>query len=137
MEVKKKNTCTCFFFLFFDVCSTNHKEDFILETTDMPDELVREVGGKIVFEDVQPMVSVYTPASRRGLSLSGNILYFITKNMIGSSIIKRELTSVTRFCYRSVSYQPVNSLKRKHRERVVSAAGFGELKPSHDHLLFP
>lgn len=23
----------------------------------MPDELVREVGGKIVFEDVQPMVS--------------------------------------------------------------------------------
>lgn len=40
------------------MCSTNHKEDFILETTDMPDELVREVGGKIVFEDVQPMVSL-------------------------------------------------------------------------------
>lgn len=35
---------------------TNHSEDYILETTDMPDELVREVGGKLVFEDVKPMV---------------------------------------------------------------------------------
>jgi hypothetical protein len=38
--------------------STNHKDDYILETTDMPDELVREVGGTIVFEDVQ--MQVYT-----------------------------------------------------------------------------
>ncbi|XP_060572914.1 protein SSUH2 homolog [Ruditapes philippinarum] len=38
------------------VSFTNHKDDYILETTDMPDELVREVGGTIVFEDVQMQV---------------------------------------------------------------------------------
>ncbi|KAL4226364.1 Protein ssuh2 [Mactra antiquata] len=38
------------------VSYTNHLEDFILEGTDMPDELVRTVGGKLVFEDVKPMV---------------------------------------------------------------------------------
>lgn len=43
-------------FIRLTVKFTNHKEDFILETTDMPDELVRQVGGKIVFEDVKPMV---------------------------------------------------------------------------------
>jgi hypothetical protein len=43
--------------------STNHKDDYILETTDMPDELVREVGGTIVFEDVQMQVSTLNGSS--------------------------------------------------------------------------
>ena len=44
-----------------NVCSRNHKEDYILETSDMPDHLVREVGGKVVFEDTQPMVGLLSP----------------------------------------------------------------------------
>lgn len=48
-------------FILLTVSFTNHKEDYILETTDMPDELVRKVGGDIIFEDtrylVEPIVS--------------------------------------------------------------------------------
>ena len=36
--------------------SDNHKDDYILEKTDMPDELVREVGGKPIFEQTLPLV---------------------------------------------------------------------------------
>lgn len=35
---------------------TNHVDDYILEQTDMPDELVRTVGGKPVFEQTLPQV---------------------------------------------------------------------------------
>ncbi|XP_013400639.1 protein SSUH2 homolog isoform X2 [Lingula anatina] len=38
------------------VIFTNHIEDYILEETDMPDELVRDVGGIIIFEQVLPQV---------------------------------------------------------------------------------
>ncbi|XP_076448094.1 protein SSUH2 homolog isoform X2 [Babylonia areolata] len=38
------------------VTYTNHNNDYILEQTDMPDELVREVGGKPVFEQTLPQV---------------------------------------------------------------------------------
>ncbi|KAL8611295.1 hypothetical protein ACOMHN_013726 [Nucella lapillus] len=34
----------------------DHKDDYILEQTDMPDELIRDVGGKPVFEQVLPRV---------------------------------------------------------------------------------
>ena len=39
------------------VFSINHKDDFILESTDMPDELVREVEGMTVFEQTMEAVS--------------------------------------------------------------------------------
>ncbi|KAK7103007.1 protein SSUH2 homolog [Littorina saxatilis] len=34
----------------------NHNDDYILEQTDMPDELIRDVGGKPVFEQTMPQV---------------------------------------------------------------------------------
>ena len=37
--------------------SINHVEDFILEQTNMPDELVEEVSAKKVFEQTSPQVS--------------------------------------------------------------------------------
>ncbi|WAR25347.1 SSUH2-like protein [Mya arenaria] len=43
-------------FILLTVRYTNHKDDYILETSDMPDELVRTVGGTVLFEDTQPMV---------------------------------------------------------------------------------
>ncbi|KAL8592646.1 hypothetical protein ACOMHN_026576 [Nucella lapillus] len=38
------------------VVYTNHVNDYIMEQTDMPDELVREVGGKPIFEQTMPQV---------------------------------------------------------------------------------
>ena len=37
--------------------SVNHKDDHIMEKTDMPDELVRNVNGEIIFEQVMPQVA--------------------------------------------------------------------------------
>ena len=39
------------------LCSQNHTEDFILEQTDMPDELVRDVQGDLIFEQTLPQVN--------------------------------------------------------------------------------
>ena len=47
---------------FYDKCSTlfskNHKSEFINETTDMPDELVKNVGGTTIFEQTMPQVRI-------------------------------------------------------------------------------
>ncbi|KAK3585813.1 hypothetical protein CHS0354_038330 [Potamilus streckersoni] len=43
-------------FIQLKVKYDNHKDDHILERSDLPDELVRQVGGKLIFEQVLPMV---------------------------------------------------------------------------------
>lgn len=43
-------------FIQLKVAFTNHQDDFILEGTDMPDELIRTVGGTVVFQDQQQQV---------------------------------------------------------------------------------
>ena len=43
--------------LFCDNFSQNHVTDFILERTDMPDELVRDAQGEQLFEQTLPQVS--------------------------------------------------------------------------------
>ena len=40
--------------------SINHVTDYILETTDMPDELIRDVSGQVLFEQTLPYVSLLT-----------------------------------------------------------------------------
>ena len=40
--------------------STNHKEDHIMEKTDMPDELVRNVQGEQIFQQTLLQVLVLT-----------------------------------------------------------------------------
>lgn len=46
-------------------CSRNHVEDHIMEETDMPDELIREVSGTKAFEQTLPQVSeLHTRVSR-------------------------------------------------------------------------
>lgn len=42
---------------YFFYCSTNNPEDYILENTDMPDELIRDVSGEVIFEQTLPYVS--------------------------------------------------------------------------------
>ena len=38
--------------------SINHDDDFILETSDLPDHLVTTVGGNVLFEQELPMVNM-------------------------------------------------------------------------------
>ena len=48
----KKSLCDCMVSVF----RTNHFNDYILEETDLPDELIRNVTGQVAFEEEFPRV---------------------------------------------------------------------------------
>ena len=59
-----------------DAFRSNHAEDFILERTDMPDELIRNVEGEMVFQEERPLVCVYI--------VNVCITYFICAYRVGA-----------------------------------------------------
>ncbi|PIK46611.1 hypothetical protein BSL78_16524 [Apostichopus japonicus] len=48
--------CSLRWYIQLTVQYTNNPEDYILENTDMPDELIRDVSGEVIFEQTLPYV---------------------------------------------------------------------------------
>lgn len=56
---------------------TNHFEDYILERTAMPDELIRKASGQTAFQEEQPFVSPSASTCRYATSMSSIQCYAI------------------------------------------------------------